>query len=174
MPNPLDPQWQSYNDTQESLALIRRLSEVPGTRTATLHGTSFAAMADAAVDAAISVAKQELNAQTVLFLYATFESALRDDLSARSTALATAPGPHPAFGLDLATWFTDLVDDVRMDGVTRLYAPAAGPLLVAMIGNIRKYRHWLAHGRRGTAPPAVTPQFTYARLTQFLRACGLI
>jgi hypothetical protein len=109
----------------------------------------------------------------VLFLYAAFEAALRDHVAAQSALLVAAVGPHPTFGPDLATWFADLCDDVRMDGVTRLYTPAAGPALSAFIGTVRKYRHWLAHGRRGTAPPAVNPQLTHARLTQFLQACGL-
>ena len=83
-------------------------------------------MTDPAVVDAVDAAQQELNAQTVLFLYATFESTLRDDLTARSPLLAAANGPHATFGPDLAAWFADPCDDVRMDGVTRLYAPAVG------------------------------------------------
>ena len=172
MADPLDPLPEAYEVAAESLAATRQAARTPATATL-LVGSRLRGRTTADVDALVAVARRELDAQTVLFLYATFESTLRDDLTARSALLALAPGPHPTFGRDLAAWFADLCNDVRMDGMTRLYAPAAGPALSAVIGNVRKYRQCLAHGRRGTAPPAVNPRLAYARLTQFLQACGL-
>lgn len=173
MANPLDPQWRSYNVTLQAHEVARRASGSPLTRSASLSGTPFAVMPHVDVVDQLAAAERELNAEAVLFLHATFESAIRDDLAAKGALLAAATGPHVAFGTELAAWFADLTADVRMDVVTRPYATAAGPTLLGVVGNIRKYRHWLAHGRRGTAPPAVTPQFTYTRLTQFLQTCGL-
>jgi hypothetical protein len=60
-----------------------------------------------------------------------------------------------------------------MDDLANLYISAVGQVLGAQVGNIRVYRHWLAHGRRWPQPPNVTPLFAYQTLTSFLRAAGL-
>jgi hypothetical protein len=63
-----------------------------------------------------------------------------------------------------------------MDGVVKLFGSAVNPVnatLPSVVGSIREYRNWLAHGKRGPMPPAVAPLSTYQSLTQFLQACGL-
>lgn len=65
-------------------------------------------------------------------------------------------------------------DRNRMDDVADLFVSAVGQVLIAQVGNIRKYRHWLAHGRRWAQPPTVTPAFAYRALTAFLQSVGLV
>ena len=41
--------------------------------------------------------------------------------------------------------------------------------LVEQVRQIRRYRNWVSHGRRGNAPPRVGPKETFDRLSAFLR-----
>lgn len=38
------------------------------------------------------------------------------------------------------------------------------------VNQVRRYRSWVAHGRRGDEPPAVTPEAAFDRLDRLLRA----
>ena len=46
--------------------------------------------------------------------------------------------------------------------------------LIEEVNQVRKYRNWVAHGRRGSQPDLVTPQAAYDRLQAFLAALGLV
>jgi hypothetical protein len=87
--------------------------------------------------------------------------------------LHAAHQPTPAFGLTLAASFSEYCNRNSMDELADLFVSAVGQTLVAQAGNIRTYRHWLAHGRRWAQPPTVSPRFAYQTLTAFLQACGL-
>jgi hypothetical protein len=39
---------------------------------------------------------------------------------------------------------------------------------VEEVNQVRRYRNWVAHGRRATAPPFVDPEMAYERLKRFL------
>lgn len=175
MPNPLDPIWHAYAITLDAYAVVRRsLGLGPAERAATLQGSRFAtASTDQETLDLLDTAQDEADDQTVMFLYATFEASLRDHLSSQGTLLAGATQPGPQFGPGMQAWFIELCRDIRMDKVIELFLPWAGQVAVAQAGSIRKYRHWLAHGKRGSAPPSVAPLFAYTTLTNFLKSCGL-
>jgi hypothetical protein len=173
MANPLDPIWRAYGITLDSYSVVRRSLTGPN-RALALHGSQFVTAAnDQEVLDALDVAQEELDEQTVMFLYATFEATLRDHLSAQGSLLAAATQPGPQFGPSLQTWFTELCKETRMDKIVDLFEPWVGATGIAQAGSIRKYRHWLAHGKRGAAPPSVTPPFAYNSLTNFLQSCHL-
>jgi hypothetical protein len=176
MPNPLDSIWRAYGITLDSYGVVRRsLSLAAPERAAVLQGGQFVSAAnDQAILDALDVAQEELDDQTVMFLYATFEATLRDHVTAQGPLLAGAVQPGPQFGPNLEAWFTEFCKDIRMDKVVSLFEPWAAATGIAQAGSIRKYRHWLAHGKRGAVPPSVTPQFAYNSLTSFLRSCLLV
>lgn len=41
--------------------------------------------------------------------------------------------------------------------------------LIEQVNQVRRYRNWVAHGRRGDPPAAVDPEAAYERLTRFLQ-----
>jgi hypothetical protein len=47
--------------------------------------------------------------------------------------------------------------------------------LVTQVDQVRKYRNWVAHGRRegGTDVSSVTPRVAYERLKEFLAVLGI-
>lgn len=175
MPNPLDPIWNAHGTTIDAYGVVRRaLALGPVDRAAALHGSQFDAPAtDAQVKGLLEAAEDELNEQTVLFLYATFEATLRDHVAAQAPLLVAAVAPGPQFGTDLQDWFRNQVKRAYLDSVVGLFHPWAGATLVAKANAIRDYRHWLAHGKRTVAPPSVAPNTAYATLTSFLTSCNL-
>ena len=115
----------------------------------------------------------DVDDSAVLSLYATFEAKMRGHVAQQAHHLHAIQQPTAAFGAALATLFTDYCDRNRMDDVADLFVSVGQPL-VAQVGNIRVYRHWLAHGRRWAQPPNVTPLFAYQTLTAFLQTAGLV
>jgi hypothetical protein len=67
----------------------------------------------------------------------------------------------------------DAVIDVQSGSFGLLmekYKPSVGSDLIEMVNQVRRYRNWVAHGRRGDLPPDVTPRLAYDRLSEFLKA----
>ena len=46
------------------------------------------------------------------------------------------------------------------------------PSLVEEVNQVRRYRNWVAHGRRTDQPAAVNPSTAYDRLKRFLAHLG--
>jgi hypothetical protein len=174
MPNPLNPIWESYKITQDSFGVVRRALGLGAARGIALQGSQFLAATDQQVSDQLDTAQDMIDDQAVMFLYATFEAALRDHVVAQAGLFGGAIHPSAQFGLNMQSWFTELCGETRMDRVAGLFSPSVSQTLVAQAGSIRKYRHWLAHGKRGAIPPSVTPFFAYTSLTSFLLSCSLI
>src|ERR1700678_296748 len=153
MPNPLDSIWRSYGITLDSYGMVRRsLSLSAPERAAVLQGSQFATAAnDQEILDSLDAAQDESDDQAIMFLCATFEATLRDHVIAQGALLGAAAQPGLQFGPNLQAWFAELCKDTRMDKVVALFETWG----VAQAGSIRKYRHWLAHGKRGAAPPSV-------------------
>jgi hypothetical protein len=49
-----------------------------------------------------------------------------------------------------------------------------GAGLVEEVNQVRKYRNWVAHGRRTAKPDAVDPESAYSRLKRFLDVLGIV
>ncbi|HEX4610424.1 MAG TPA: hypothetical protein VH092_19695 [Urbifossiella sp.] len=64
------------------------------------------------------------------------------------------------------------VEDGSFGRVLEPYKSPAGPDLVEEVNQVRKYRNWVAHGRRPDGRPEVEidPRAAYDRLTRFLAA----
>jgi hypothetical protein len=174
MPNPLDPIWDAHLTARAALKVVRRCIKVSGIdRAKALSNTRFDGLADQQCIDLVDAAQTEVDDSAILSLYATFEARLRDHIAQQAHHLHAAQQPNPAFGLALAMSFSEYCDRNPMDDLANLFVAAVGQVLVAQVGNIRTYRHWLAHGRRWAQPPNVTPVFAYQTLTAFLQAAGL-
>lgn len=175
MPNPLDPIWDSHLTSRAALKVARRCVSVAGIgRARAFSNTRFDRLADQQCLDLLGSAETEVDDSAVLSLYATFEASLRDHVAQQAHHLHGAQQPKPGFGVALATLFSEYCDRNRMDDLADLFHSAVGQVLVAQVGNIRAYRHWLAHGRRWAQPPTVTPSFAYQTLTAFLQLAGLV
>jgi hypothetical protein len=68
----------------------------------------------------------------------------------------------------------DQIEQGSFFRVLQAYKPSIDNDLVEQVNQVRKYRNWVAHGRRGSETPAsVTPLAAYDRLRALLAALGL-
>ena len=174
MSNTLDPVWDAYNTARSAMGVVKRCLWLEGVaRVKAFSNTRFYGVSDEQCLDLLDAAQTEIDDSAVLSLYATFEATLRDYVVLQGRHLLGARQPTPDFGVALAASFSAYCDGNRMDDLVNLFASAVGQPTVAQVGNIRTYRHWLAHGRRWDQPPAVTPSFAHQVLSSFLQAAGL-
>lgn len=101
----------------------------------------------------------------VLVLFSVFEALVRAR-TAEDVATELPAAQHPALVHALDELHRSLASG-SFARVTESFK-AVDPELVEQVNQVRQYRNWVAHGRRGRRPEAVTPTVAYARLRRFL------
>jgi hypothetical protein len=107
----------------------------------------------------------DLDDLCVLLLFSVFEATVRE----RALADVAAELPtlhHPALQHAVRP-LNEALEHGSFYKVTEAYK-ALDPDLVEQVNQVRKYRNWVAHGRRGEPQNAVDPRTAYARLGRFL------
>lgn len=178
MSGPLDEAWEWYLGVRQTAVVSRRIagvwdelreqvfSPVEGQRLPT--GDQL--------DASAGAALREVDDIAVLYLFANFETLIRDDVLARIDAERTALAPtHPLLVGAMAT----LDRQIKQGNVAELldaYNTGVDAKLRAIqteVREVREYRNWVAHGRRGPSPQLsvnMTPEIAKDRLEDFLSA----
>jgi hypothetical protein len=175
MSDPLHPIWDAFLTADNALKVVHRcatLSAVDSERP--FRNTRFHGLAGPQCCELELAARREIEDAALLALYAAFEARLREHVTARIDHLrADMDATSPVFGSALIDMFRSYCDAARMDSLIHLFADSVGHELTAKVGAIRQYRHWVAHGRRGAAPPKMPPRAAYDSLSRFLSLCGL-
>jgi hypothetical protein len=165
----LDDAWNWYHTTRKQLDLLGRIGRrhwdnLPweGTigKDARLRNIESR---DIIADTDLSLEHQDDFA--VLILFSAFESIIREQArsdvrNARDRLL------HP-----LVTRILDeAVQDIEQGSIFRVLDVNQGQDvdLVEQVNQVRRYRNWVAHGRRGDRPPSVDPPTAYRRFKRFL------
>lgn len=111
-------------------------------------------------------ALDQLNDFAVFVLFSGFEAEVRrlilEDTRAERVAVT-----HPA----LTYWIGRAETAIEEGSFYTLLESIKSPQWHnerEQVNQVRKYRNWVAHGRRGTKPDNVTPNQAYERLTQLL------
>jgi hypothetical protein len=164
--------WRWFETTRTHLARSRRLvthywDDLPwdgrlGTDPAFAHVDP-----DTDADEALA-ATGELNDLAVLVLFSVFESIVRERVLTEVGKEADGIR-HPILRRaadEAQRW----VDDGSFARVLDAYKPAVGTDLVELVSQVRRYRNWVSHGRRGKPKVQINPQMAYERLQQFLDA----
>jgi hypothetical protein len=111
----------------------------------------------------------DLDDLCVLLLFSVFEAAIRERVLAevdaelpllRHVAIRRAI-KEPKEGIEQGSFFKVLEPYKDLD-----------PNLIEQVNQVRRYRNWVAHGRRAAQSAAVTPRMAYDRLKQFLGLLG--
>jgi len=107
----------------------------------------------------------DLDDLCVLLLFSVFEAVVRE--RALADVEAELPGArHPALRHALKG-LREALEHGSFAKVLEAYTDLDADL-VAQVSQVRKYRNWVAHGRRGDQPDAVDPETAYVRLQRFL------
>jgi len=114
-----------------------------------------------------SLVTDGLDDLAVLLLFSVFESAVRDrTLDEMKRELRFAPR-HPALRKAVAD-AREAVEHGSFGRITETYK-SLDSNLKTLVDQVRKYRNWVAHGRRGTRENNVVPALALKRLEDFLQ-----
>lgn len=169
----LDDAWEWYFATSQNLKRFRRLASkhwtaLPWGDTTLGRDDHFRSLEAETVRAETTVGLEPFDDIAVLVLFSVFEAEVRDHIGVEIEQHVKAI-THTV----LKAAADDAVTDVQSGSFGRLmekYKPSVGPDLIEMVSQVRRYRNWVAHGRRGDLPPDVSPQVAYKRLSEFLNA----
>jgi hypothetical protein len=112
---------------------------------------------------------EPLDDLAVLVLFSVFESEVRDRVLSEVQAEKVRLG-HPF----LTRIVEDAVQDIEHGSFARLLDIFKGRGeefvgLIEEVNQVRRYRNWVAHGRRTDQPDAVDPRAAFERLKRFLQ-----
>jgi hypothetical protein len=114
-------------------------------------------------------ALKPLDDLAVLVLFSVFEAIVRAKLMAqiqdekaglRHAVLRKAAGDAED-GIENGSFKNNVLDAFK-------YPPSADKSLIEHVNQVRKYRNYVAHGKRGKPADFVSPRMAYERLQQFL------
>ena len=173
--NTLAEAWRWYKETNRQLRLLERLGrrywgDLP--MDGPMGGDdAFRNQTAAAVQQAAHFSLAHLKDLAIVVLFSVFEAAVRRrtivDLERQEPAIS-----HPALRgiikeakerIELGSFFQ----------VLEYYKPVMEPGLVEEVNQVRRYRNWVAHGKRGELVAGVVPRVAYERLSRFLIMLGL-
>lgn len=108
----------------------------------------------------------ELDDLAVLLMFSVFEATVRnrvlEDIKPEVDRLR-----HPSLRLAAG----DVVEWIEQGSFNRVLEPfksGGKAALIEEVNQVRRYRNWVAHGRRGVQPPSVDPNIAFERLSRFL------
>ena len=108
---------------------------------------------------------EHLNDFAVLILFSVFESIVRDkvleDITAEKTRMHSA---------QVKQIVDDALEGIEHGSVFRVLGlfKKIDAGLVEEVNQVRRYRNWVAHGRRSARPETVDPPTAFDRLNRFL------
>lgn len=165
----LDEAWNWYVRTRKQLALLGRIGRkywegLPwqgelGRDAKLKHVRADDLVADT------DFSLDHLDDFAILILFSAFESILRDrariDVQNERDRLV-----HPL----VTRILDDAARDLDQSSIFRVLDVFKGQdaNLVEEVNQVRRYRNWVAHGRRGNAPSGIDPEAAYDRLKRFL------
>jgi hypothetical protein len=149
----IDRLGTKYWDRQELALLLSRDNHFRFIEASHLHESA-------------STILQDLDDLAVLLMFSVFEARVRDQ--AWSDIKDSLPSSlHPAVSHALQELQQD-IESGSFGKVTQAFK-SMDVNLVEEVNQVRRYRNWVAHGRHGTQPAAITPETAYDRLTRFLK-----
>lgn len=107
----------------------------------------------------------DLDDLCVLLLFSVFEAAIRERVLAEVMA-ELPPLRHVAIKRAL----DEMKEGIEHGSFFKVLEPykALDPDLIEQVNQVRRYRNWVAHGRRTEQPAVVDPTTAYDRLKRFL------
>jgi hypothetical protein len=108
----------------------------------------------------------DLDDLCIMLLFSVFEALVRERVMA-DVARELPPLRHAALKHAVEA-MNEAIEYGSFFKVLEPFKPELGADLVEEVHQVRKYRNWVAHGRRGEPENAVDPRTAYERLQGFL------
>lgn len=108
---------------------------------------------------------EDLDDLGVLLMFSVFEAIVRDQVLV-DVSISLPEQLHPAV--------EHAIDGLKKDIETGSFGKVTEAFksldrdLIEQVNQVRRYRNWVAHGRRESRPPRVSPEVAYERLDAFL------
>jgi hypothetical protein len=112
---------------------------------------------------------EDLDDLCVLLLFSVFESIIRDRV------LTEVKAEFPVVRhVAIRRALDEMREGIEQGGISKVLDPYKDidSNLVEEVNQVRRYRNWVAHGRRTEQPAAVNPTTAYDRLKRFLELLG--
>lgn len=162
----LDRVWSWYESVCDSISAAAYLVEnAPGRIPPSLK---FADLAPEAALDTLGQTQKEIEDHAVLALFAVFERSILDHLV--STARNVEGRLASALERRMVSEGLKDLDRWRLGDVLDVYKVRIDSRLVGDVKQVKRYRDWVAHGRRSPVPTQMNPKTAYDRLSEFVRA----
>jgi len=111
----------------------------------------------------------DLDDLCVLLLFSVFEATIREQVLAE--VMAELP---PLRHMAIKRALDEMKEGIEQGSFFKVLEPykALDPGLIEQVNQVRRYRNWVAHGRRTEQPAVVNPTTAYDRLKRFLELFG--
>jgi hypothetical protein len=144
--------WQDLRDNPESHEILRRANRLRE-------------LTDLDLSRHAKVVRDDLDDLAVLILFSVFELTVRDHARA-AVDRETQTIQHPAV-LRAIKDLRDAIENGSFGRVTESYK-SMDIDLTEQVNQVRKFRNWVAHGRRGEPENLVNPRDATDRLRRYL------
>jgi hypothetical protein len=161
----LEEVWQWYECARDSIeATVHQiktdLGAIPPSLVFARHVSPGEALRN------LGKAKEELDDLTVLALFAVFEQELLQHLLLTSEDVRSRV-PARLQECLLTRAFRG-IERWPLDEVLDVYKATIDQDLVGLVKQVKDYRDWVAHGKKGPPDASIDPSNAYERLTRFL------
>jgi hypothetical protein len=165
--------WDWYQATADSLWRIERIArrywDEPGLRDFLGKDNELRELKAGEVEAEGKQAGGPLDDLAVVVMFSVFEAIVRDYLREKLEPEALAikepilkdAAEEAIRGVREGSFYNRVLDPLKSQKVIDAD-------LITQVNQVRDYRNWVAHGRRGDPTNAVDPKTAYDRLTRFL------
>jgi hypothetical protein len=166
----LDEAWAWYEAVQDLADWMGRIAQRywDDPRLAGLLGldNTFRTVSRGEIQDKVRRVLDDLDDLAVLLLFSVFEAEVRRQTLEGVERELPVPPRHPALN-DAVDEMRETIRNGSFGILTRMYRNL-DPDLKTQVDQVRKFRNWVAHGRRGEVENEVTPRQSRERLTRFL------
>ncbi len=169
----LEDAWQWFNDAKQTMNRMLRVGNrywdaIPWDQQPWRSDNRFGTLTAEDITKPAENALENLDDLAIVVLFSVFESRVRNAILQE----IDGEGPkilHPILSKAFAYARAE-VEQGSFFTVLESYKPQDAEL-IEEVNQVRRYRNWVAHGKRGVEPASVDPQAAYDRLARFLLAC---
>jgi hypothetical protein len=177
--NTLEDAWNWYIATRKNLERMQRIgnkywAEVVWDTAAIGRDDEFRTLEKKDIEAETTVGLAPMDDLAVVVLFSVFEALVRGyvvDRIAPEAERLTDPilkfaAAEAIRGVEEGSFFQRVLEPLKQHARVSVD-------LITQVNQVRDYRNWVAHGRRGSPKNNVDPNSAYDRLNQFLEVLGL-